>query len=75
MQRVTGFRRACELWDGIAGPEDLAAFGHAFDELIAGLTEDQLDQVGRLVELLHSGRGQQRKVASEVRTPAKLALD
>jgi hypothetical protein len=53
---TTHFRRACELWDGIAGPSDFEAFALAFDQTIAGLDVTDIDAVGQFIERLRTAK-------------------
>lgn len=57
--KPTDFRIACEAYDRVAGPEDWETFGTAFDGVLEGLATEDLDVVGRLLDLLKQWRAGQ----------------
>lgn len=54
--KATEFRTACEAYDRIAGPDDWASFAGAFDRVLEGLTVDDMDVVGRVIQALKQWR-------------------
>ena len=66
---MTAFREVCERWDAIAGPADWKVFSDAFDRLIDGLSSEDQDVVGRLIDVLRSGS--EREAAPSQRSFAK----